>query len=249
MARQTPEGVPWGRIQHGLRHREREVTSVDSNSHSAVGTNSDTPPAIVAATRWSRTHQSWVQAHIWNTLSRTKGLSIIVLVDTGAGGGNFVSERLIQAVQRTDFNGQNLASNRGRGFLRAANPADSGVAPMSIVGTTLLALIFLPVDRVFRVRFRVMHALPVGVILGTDFMYRHRSIITFEDSRSFKATPDAQVVPLLLPHAPPNTRLGKPEQCPGEIERSEAAHLHPMPTETKSFTPPEGCAFRTAVQT
>lgn len=107
---------------------------------------------------------------------------------------------------------------------------------MSIVGTTLLSIVVPPVDQVFRIRFRVVHALPFGAILGTEFVYRHRSIITFEDGGSFKPTLDTQAVSLLLPHAPPNTRLRTPGQYPEEMEGYDATHLDPLPAEAKSPT-------------
>ena len=110
-------------------------------------------PAVVASTAAlsgsNGTHQSWVKACLWNPIKRQRGYTVIVLLDTGAGGGNYASLKFIQAAQRHAFNGKRIISKRGRGRLHAANPAKDNVPPMTIVGTAILPLIFPPVDRNF----------------------------------------------------------------------------------------------------
>lgn len=100
-------------------------------------------------------HQTWVTACLWNKIRHRLGYRTTVLLDSGAGGGNFCSDKFIRAVERTEYNGKRIVSTRGRRLLRAPNPSDSGVAPMSVVGTAVLPLVFPPVDRVFRARLRV----------------------------------------------------------------------------------------------
>ena len=116
-----------------------------------VADSDDAPTAAVAPTRGS--HQTWVTAFPWNAGKRRRGLCTTVLLDTGAGGGSYASVHFIREVERTEYGGKRIVSKRRRGRLRAANPTDSGVAPMNIIGTAILPLVFPPVDRVFRAGF------------------------------------------------------------------------------------------------
>ena len=120
-----------------------------------------------------------------------------VLLDTGAGGGNYASLAFIQAAQRFAFSGRRIISKRGRGLLHAANPAKDKVPPMTIVGTAILLLIFPPVDRVFKVRVRVVKDLPFGLILGAAYMRHYNSVLNFGGLRSFHPAGDSPSVPLL----------------------------------------------------
>ena len=99
--------------------------------------------AIRAPPRGS--HQTWITALLWNTALRRPGYRTSVLLDSGAGGGNFCSVKFIRVVERTEYGGKCIVSERGRGRLRAANPTNSGIAPMSIVGTATLPMVFPPV--------------------------------------------------------------------------------------------------------
>ena len=166
---------------------------------------SDGAPAFaVAPTKGS--HQTWVTAFLWNANRRRRGYRTTVLLDTGAGGGSYASVKFIHAVERTEYGGRRIVSKRGRGRLRAANPTDSGVAPMNIIGTAILPLVFPPVDRIFRARVRVVEGLPFGFILGAAFMRHYSSIIDFEGAGSFKPTKDSRAVPLLPPKPSPSSQ-------------------------------------------
>lgn len=143
---------------------------------------------------------------MWNSRTRAKGYRTSVLLDTGAGGGNYASLKFIRAVECTEYRGRNTISKRGRGFLRAANPTGSEVAPMKIIGTSLLPLVLPPVDRVFRARVRVVEDLPVGLILGAAFMRRYNSVLFFEGGGWFKPTRDSARVPMLDPKPRPTPR-------------------------------------------
>jgi len=71
--------------------------------------------------------------------------------------------------------------------------------PMTILGTCVLFLVFPPVDGIFATKVRVVDQLPIGLILGTEFMRRYESSMSFEGPGSgfFKPTPTSLRVPLL----------------------------------------------------
>ena len=62
---------------------------------------------------------------------------------------------------------------------------------MTILGTCVLFLVFPPVDGIFATKVRVVDQLPIGLILGTEFMRRYESSMSFEGPGSgvFKPTP------------------------------------------------------------
>ena len=70
---------------------------------------------------------------------------------------------------------------------------------MTILGTCVLFLVFPPVDGIFATRVRVVDRLRIGLILGTEFMPRYESSMSFggPGSRFFKPTPTSPRVPLL----------------------------------------------------
>ena len=103
-----------------------------------------------------------------------------MLVDSGAGGGNYASAKLIHEIEQAEYNGRNMISKRGRGRLRAATPTDSKEPPMTILGTCILFLVFPPVDGIFAMKVRVVEQLPIGLIRGTAFMRRYGSSLHFE---------------------------------------------------------------------
>lgn len=124
------------------------------------------------------------------------------LVNTGAGGGSFASKSFIQAVQTHAFQGDSIMSKHGKGSLSAANPSDSKVPPMNIVGSAHLPLIFPPEDKVRIVTVRVVEKLPYGFILGAAFLRKHGSIINFGNEGGFKPTPSSPWVPFLTQGEP-----------------------------------------------
>ena len=123
-------------------------------------------------------------------------VSVDILCDTGAGGGSYVSATLWSSL--CEHAGlDNRLNKRGRGFLRAANPHDSEVAPMRVLGSTVIPIVFLPDDYIHPIPVRVVHALPYGFILGARFFRTNRSVLDFEHLRGFKPTPSSQWVPFL----------------------------------------------------
>ena len=140
--------------------------------------------------------------HLWNKRTRQRGRVLTVLLDSGAGGGNYASAKLIHEIERADYGGRNMISKKGKGRLRAANPENSKEPPMSILGTCFIFAVFPPVDKIFAVKVRVVDQLPLGLILGTAFMGRYESSLIFEGPGAgwFKPTPTsprAQLLPWL----------------------------------------------------
>lgn len=138
-----------------------------------------------------------MRTKLWRPYTRQHSPDITTLLDTGAGGGNYASVAFIESVERTQHGGKSMISTRGKGVLRAANPTNSKVPPMETVGTCILPLTFAPVDRVFKVRVRVVPGLPFGLILGAAFMRTHNSVLLFAGKGTFRPTPDSEVVPFL----------------------------------------------------
>ena len=118
--------------------------------------------------------------HLWNKRTRQRGRVLTVLLDSGAGGGNYASAKLIHEIERADYGGRNMISKKRKCRLRAANPENSKKPPMSVLGTCLNSVVFVPVDKIFAVKVRVVDQLPLGLILGTAFMRRYESSLAFK---------------------------------------------------------------------
>lgn len=80
-----------------------------------------------------------------------------------------MSSVFIQTVEKRQH-GRNMVFKRGRGRLRAANPSDSEVPPMAVLGTFVLILVFPSTDETLGVRVRMMEGPPVGPIIDTTSM-------------------------------------------------------------------------------
>lgn len=154
------------------------------------------------------TQQAWVRASLWNKRTSRIGQVITVLLDSGAEGGTSASVPFIRGIEQTEYEGRDMVSKRGRGRLRAANPSDSGVPPMNILGTCVLFLVFPPAGGSFGTKIRVVERLPFGLILGTAFMRRHHSALLFDGPGSgwFRPGAESPRVPLLPWLIPPSRR-------------------------------------------
>ena len=139
----------------------------------------------------TKTSQVWVHATLWHATSSSRRLPIAVLVDTGAGGGNYVSRQFIESIEERKGCGKSLIHPTGKGLLSASNPKYSAVPPIEVVGSCLLPLGFAPVDQIFRVKLRVVKGLPYAMVLGAAFMTDHRSIISFDGKEDFRPTPSS----------------------------------------------------------
>ena len=84
-----------------------------------------------------------------------------------------------------------MISSAGKGFLRAANPRNSDVSPMEVIGSCVIHMVFSPVDRVFRISFRIVRDLLYAVVLGVAFMKARHSTISFRDKEGFRPTTES----------------------------------------------------------
>ena len=139
----------------------------------------------------TRTPQVWIRGRLWHATRLSCRIPVEVLVDTGAGGGNYTSLNFTKTVQTNLWGGRALINPAGKGSLRAANPKDSAVPPMEVIGSCVIPMMFSPVDKVFRISFRVVRDLPYAIVLGAAFMREHHSIISFREKEGFKPTPES----------------------------------------------------------
>lgn len=65
-----------------------------------------------------------------------------------------------------------LSTRPEKGFFRAANPRNSEISPMEVVGQCVILLIPLPVDSVFPVLLLIVPDLPYAVLLRAAFRKR-----------------------------------------------------------------------------
>lgn len=145
----------------------------------------------------SGARQVWVRGIVWHPTKISLRLSVTVLVDTGAGGGNYASQKFIHAVESSFHQEGTIISAAGKGVLSAANPADSNVPPMNILGSVDLPVVFPPDDHVHIISVRVVDRLPYGLIVGAAFMRKNGSVISFLDDDGFKPSPGSPWVPFL----------------------------------------------------
>ena len=161
--------------------------------------NNGTPDTMSAVTALAplltRTPQVWIRGKLWHATRLSCRVPVEVLVDTGAGGGNYTSLAFMETVQTNLWGGKAIISSAGKGFLRAANPKDSAIPPMEVIGSGVIPVVFPPIDRVFRISSRVVRDLPYAVVLGAAFMKEHHSTISFRDKEGFKPTPESTWVP------------------------------------------------------
>ena len=161
--------------------------------------NNGTPDAMSAVTAFAplltRTPQVWIRGKLWHATRLSCRVPVEVLVDTGAGGGDYISLAFTETVQTNLWGGKAIISSAGKGFLRAARPKDSAIPPMEVIGSCVIPVVFPPIDRVFRISFRVVRDLPYAVVLGAAFMKEHHSTISFREKEGFKPTPESTWVP------------------------------------------------------
>lgn len=136
--------------------------------------------------------QLWVVAEIWHRKRRSKPLRLDVLLDTGAGGGSYISLALWRSLQP-------LLKRRldkwGAGALRAANPYGDPTPPMHILGQVAVPLFFEGDEKAREITVRVVDGLPYGMIIGAEFFRRNRSALDFRPFRGFQPEPGAPWVP------------------------------------------------------
>ena len=169
-------------------------------------------PAVAALN--VRAKHAWVRATVWSPFRVSSRVPVTVLVDSGAGGGNYASETFIGTVQSTlpGKEQKSIIAPVGRVYLRAANPQTSNTPPMKVIGTCILPLVFKRVDRVFQVTARVVTGLPYAIVIGTAFLWEYHSVLSFNEAEGFKPTPGLPWVQLIGPN---------PESQPSPLEYSE----------------------------
>ena len=128
----------------------------------------------------------WVYAFVWHQARTSCRISVEVLVDTGAGGGNYASAAFVHTGEHSGRGGRSMIGPRGQGWLRAANLRISTTPPMKIAGSCKLPLVFTPENRVREVLVRVVEDLPYGLIIGAAFVRKKGSVISFAAGGGFK---------------------------------------------------------------
>ena len=81
----------------------------------------------------------------------------MVVIDTGAGGGNYASASFVKTVEATTRGRHSTVTSARNSHLRAVNPKASDELPIEIVNSCVLPLVFAPVTRVFRLTHHSMN--------------------------------------------------------------------------------------------
>lgn len=114
------------------------------------------------------------------------------MLDTGAGGGSYISVEMWLSLKRR----LGLSIDRSTsGALQAANPSASAIPPMRILGSVPVPVLFTNDSQVRTVVVRVVEALPYDFILGADYFRRNRSVFNFDPARGFQPIPASPWVP------------------------------------------------------
>ena len=121
-------------------------------------------------------------------------MNVEILLDTGAGGGSYISSALCDSLIRNC----GLRMDRSAsGSLRAANPSHQKVPPMRILGRVGLPVLFTNDSCVRVVPARVVADLPYAFIVRADYFKKNRSTLGFDSDEGFRPTPGAPWVPFL----------------------------------------------------
>ena len=148
----------------------------------------------LAATRNGR--QLWVQGRLWNPRRVAGRIPVGILIDTGAGGGDYVSLAFWRSIQSWGgIAGRRKLSRRGRGSLQAANPAGSKVPGMEIIGSTMLPIALPLEDKARDISVRIVRDFPYDFILGASLFRSNNSVISLGEGKGFQPSPGAPWVP------------------------------------------------------
>ena len=145
--------------------------------------NSKTPDTMSTVTAYdpllTRALQVWIRGKLWHATRLSCRIPVEVLVDTEAEGGNYASLAFTKTVETNLRGGQSIINPSRKGFLRAANPRNSGVSPMKVVVSCVVPMVFSPVDKASRIPFRIVRDLPYAVVLGVDFLKEYIILSAF----------------------------------------------------------------------
>ena len=120
-----------------------------------------------------RNEQLWVHGTVWHSKRVRPRIPVEILLDTGAGGGSYMSVGLYCTLRQWGRVSQKL-STRGKGALHAANSTHCNIPPMRVLGSARIPIVFLPEDCVHNIAVRIVEGLPYGFILGARFFLREQ---------------------------------------------------------------------------
>lgn len=100
-------------------------------------------PVVEKAT----TKQICVKAVVWYPTNLSLRMTVVVLIDMGAGGGNYESTPFMRSIEQNTRGGGCIMSTRRYCLLHAANPTNSAVTPKGIMGSTDILVVFPPEPR------------------------------------------------------------------------------------------------------
>lgn len=86
----------------------------------------------------------------------------VVLVDTGAGGGNYSSATFVRSGQRSGYGGESIMNPRRQEWVKGVNPTSSVIPLMKMSGSCELPLVFSPNDSVRKALVRGLGDLSYG---------------------------------------------------------------------------------------
>ena len=154
------------------------------------------PQGRTPAEHRHRNDQLWVHRTVWHSKRVRPRIPVEILLDTGAGGGSYMSVALYCTLRQWGGVSQKL-STRGKGALHAANPTHCNIPPMRVSGSARIPIVSLPEDCVHKIAVSVVEGLPYGFTLGARFFYANRSILNFGTDKGFKPTPASPWMPFL----------------------------------------------------
>ena len=106
-------------------------------------------PHLVAALG-TRATPAWVKARLWNSFRVSSRMKTMILVDTGASGGNYASSAFMAPVEEISHGGKSIKKSTGKGCTygqRTPTPSKFNQS-MSVIGSCTVPLVFPPMDRV-----------------------------------------------------------------------------------------------------
>lgn len=145
-------------------HREDPMGAVESPDAANLGN----PHAADASSADRLEHQLWVKGKLWHTRKLHHRISVLCLTDTRAGGGLYMSMKLLRSPRRW---GAILGkiSSRDQDLSHAADPADSDVPTMRVRGYAMIPLLFYRDSRIQNLTVSMVCKHPCGLFIGACF--------------------------------------------------------------------------------
>ena len=114
----------------------------------------------------------------------------------GRGGGSYISVALYCTLRQWGGVSQKL-STRGKEALHAANPTHCNIAPMRVLGSARIPIVFLPEVCIYNIAVGIVEGLPYGFIICVRFFYTNKTILNFGTDKGLKSAPTSPWVPFL----------------------------------------------------